>query len=168
MGPNFFHASPNPPCTGGSHHLQSELYPSCAEEISLKTTACKLFRRKEKQAQKNISLLPFPRHQKRTQQQRIKIKDDSSFKASPEDQRQRKGKDRIWDGGEKGPRSQRKAVITIISNKLTSPLTISCRALPGSFAESSVTKTKMRHFSKNTKIKFYWQIFQDITLPSLP
>lgn len=93
-----------------------------------------------------------------TQKQHIKIKDDSSFKASPADQRQSNGKeDTIWDSAEKGPRSQYEAIITILSKKLTSPFKISSRALTRSSVESSLTEIKMRHFSKNTEIQFYWQ-----------
>ena len=65
--------------------------------------------------------------------------------------------DRILDSGERVLAANMKPLITITSSKFTSTFKICFRLLPGSFRESSLTETKIRHFSKNIEIKLYWQ-----------
>lgn len=78
----------------------------------------------------------------------------AASKAKKTDQRQRRRS--LRQRGE-GSRSPRAAMITIISKNLTSTFKISFRLLTGRFVESSLTETKMRHFSKNIVTKLYRQ-----------
>lgn len=101
MGPHFFHTSVNPPHTWGSHYLQSELSPRCVKGSAFRQLHVHFLKEKKNRHRRTQAFLPVPRNQTMTQEQGIKIKDDSSFKASQEDERQNEGKEEILDGRER-------------------------------------------------------------------